>query len=184
MGRARAGAAPVEASDSVDSLALAETAELETFEGARLIEHEEEDLSPEEDERAEGGEDGKPPAAHSAIAAIDLTLTPANLARGAEVRAEFESGNDGEVGERLLENLVAAEVPIAMQLQDIEAAVAGLLSRSLAHPEVALHAAKLLRESVAVSNAVRLRIERSIGTIASLRAQRRFLAVNRGQRGN
>jgi hypothetical protein len=111
-----------------------------------------------------------------------LTLSSVNLERGRQVRRAFEeSGPDAEVAERLLEELTAGEVPVAMQLQDIEGALVAMLGRAILEPEAALQITKILRETVALSGAVRTRMQNALGAAANLRAQRRFLAAQKGR---
>ena len=189
--RRRHEIAPVEVSGSGDPLTLARPAELDAFGGARLVEinevappsPHEVALHEEHEQLARTREADEESITRSMDAISTLTLAPANLERGARARTDFDASGDGEVGERLLEELVANEVPIALQLQDVEGALATLLSRSITLPEVSLQALKVLRETVLTSNAVRRRIENSLGAAANLRAQRRFLATHRGRNG-
>jgi hypothetical protein len=182
---------PVEVAGCDDSLTLETPAALDVLDGAQLVEIEDapppsahEAALQEETETVARTRETEDDAITRSMNAIStLTLAPANLERGVRARTDFEAGDDGEVGERLLEELVANEVPIALQLQDVEGALATLLSRSITLPEVSLQALKVLRETVHVSNAVRRRIENSLGAAANLRAQRRFLATHRGRSG-
>jgi hypothetical protein len=64
-------------------------------------------------------------------------------------------------------------------LQDIEAAATVLLSRTIDRPDLALTVAKVAREVVALSTAVRRRTENTLNAIASLRAQRALLSRHR-----
>jgi hypothetical protein len=113
-----------------------------------------------------------------------LTLSAVNLERGQQIRKAFEdSGSDADVAERLLEELTAGEVPIALQLQDIEASLVVMLGRAILDPEAAMHLAKLLRETMALSGAIRTRMQNALGAAANLRAQRKFLAAHRGRIG-
>lgn len=105
-----------------------------------------------------------------------LGLGPAYLAKAESLRRKFNTpGRTDPTGEQILEELVATETPIAMALQDAEAALVSLLHKSITDPNLALAVMKLLKETVTVSNAVRRRIENSLGAIANLRAQRDFL---------
>jgi len=113
-----------------------------------------------------------------------LVLSPANLARGQQVRQAFEaSGTDSDVGERLLEELVAAEVPVALELQRIEGALTAFLGEAMLESEAALQVAKVLKETVGLSNAIRSRMQNALSAAANLRAHRKFLAAHRGRVG-
>jgi hypothetical protein len=135
------------------------------------------DLDP---QRAEKSEQAKLGTA----ALSSLTLSPLNLERGQQIRRAFEQGGrDADVAERLLEELTAGEVPVALQLQDIEASLTVMLGRAILEPEAAMQIAKVLRETVALSGAVRTRMQNALGAAANLKAQRTFLAAQRGRLG-
>lgn len=120
----------------------------------------------------------------AADAVANLTLSAPNLRRAQEVRVAFAAAEDeGDTGERLLEGLVAGEVGIALQLQDIEGALASLLGKTVTDPRLALEVAKVFRETAGLSNAVRRRIENSLGAVASLKAQRVLMAAQRARLG-
>jgi hypothetical protein len=113
-----------------------------------------------------------------------LVLSPANLARGQQVRQAFEaSGTDSDVGERLLEELVAAEVPVALELQRIEGALTAFLGEAMLESEAALQVVKVLKETVGLSNAVRTRMSNALAAAANLRAHRNFLKEHRRPSG-
>ncbi len=123
-------------------------------------------------------------AAKPADAWSRLTLSPANICRATQIRGTFRSsGDDADVGERLLEELVAGETAVAMQLQDVEAALASLLSRTVTDPRLAMAVAKVMRETVGLSGAVRRRMENSLASVATLKAQRVLMAAQRGRLG-
>ena len=114
-----------------------------------------------------------------------LRLTDVNLQRGREVQEAFlEAGPDGDEAERLLLELVAGEVPVILQLRDLEAATAALACRTMTNPELTPAVLKVARETTAWLTAVRKRAETTMGVIADLRAQRRFLAAHRTKRGD
>jgi hypothetical protein len=120
----------------------------------------------------------------AAAALPSLTLSSVNIERGCQVRKAFEeSGSDADVAERLLEELTAGEVPVAMQLQDIEGALVAMLGKAVLEPEPAMQIVKVLRETVALSGAIRTRMQNALGAAANLLAQRRFLANQRGRSG-
>ena len=127
---------------------------------------------------------GEEQAELAAAAIPRLRLSAVNLARGQQVRKAFEDrDDDGDEGERLLEELTAAEVPIALQLQDIEGALTAMLGKAVLEPEAALQVARVLKETVALSGAVRTRMQNCLSAAANLRAQRKFLALHRGRVG-
>jgi len=113
-----------------------------------------------------------------------LVLSPQNLARGKQVRDAFDaSGTDSDVGERLLEELVAAEVPVALELQRIEGALTAFLGEAMLESEAALQVVKVLKETVGLSGAIRTRMQNCLSAAANLRAHRKFLAAHRGRVG-
>ncbi len=122
---------------------------------------------------------GEQPAA-APPSPVALTISRDNIARGIAVRQAFEIGDrDSEVAERLLEEFVAGEVPIVRELQNVEGALVALLGQTLLDPALALRVANVLKETTAVSAAVRRRAETSLAAAASLRAQKAFLATHR-----
>ena len=113
-------------------------------------------------------------------APMDLTLSRESIARGIAVREAFENaGDDSDVAERLLQEFVGGEVPIVRELGNVEGALVALLGRTVTDPVLALRVAGVLKETVAVSAAVRRRAETSLAAAASLRAQRVFLDAHR-----
>lgn len=143
--------------------------------GLLLTEHEAQELQRLQEE-----------AEHQAATAAAANLVPPQptLDRARQVRAAFaRAGDDSDAAERLLLDLVGSETTIALQLQDVESALAVLLSRTVTDPRTALEVAKVLRETVALSNAVRRRVENSLNAAATLKAQRVLLASQRGRLG-
>ncbi len=123
-------------------------------------------------------------SAKSSVDVSTLTLAPANLRRAQEIGGTFrQSGEDSDVGERLLEELVAGETAVAMQLMDVEAALASLLSRTVTDPKLAMEIAKVMRETVGLSGAVRRRMENSLASVATLKAQRVLMNAQRCRLG-
>jgi hypothetical protein len=108
-----------------------------------------------------------------------LLLSSASLEAARTVREAFEAVTDGDPAEELLEQLLIGEVGIAHELQSLEAATMVLLTRALDNPRLALEVAKVAREVVGLSSAIRRRTEGSLGAIAGLRAQRVLLARHR-----
>ena len=122
--------------------------------------------------------------ARAVDAVANLTLAPVNLQRGHELRVAFEQADeDADVGGRLLQELVAGETAIALELQDVEAGLVSLLGKAIADPALALAVTKTLREVVGVGNAIRRRMENSLGAAENLKAQRRFMYAQRGRTG-
>jgi hypothetical protein len=122
---------------------------------------------------------------HAADVLPALRLADANLQRGREVKQTFlEAGPDGDEAERLLLELIAGEVPVILQLRDLEAATAALACRTMTDPTLSPGVLKVARETTAWLTAVRSRTEKTMVVIADLRAQRRFLAAHRRQSGD
>jgi hypothetical protein len=122
--------------------------------------------------------------ARAADAVATLRLAPVNLQRAHEVRVAFaQTGDDCDAAERLLLELVAGESAIAMELQDVEGGLASLLRKTVINPTLTIALAKALREVVGVNNAIRRRMENSLGAAENLKAQRRFLRAQRGRIG-
>lgn len=114
-----------------------------------------------------------------------LRLAQVNLERGQEVQQAFrDTGPDGDEAERLLLELVAGEIPVLLQLRDLEAANAALLGRTITNPELSTAVLKVARETTAWLTAVRTRTQNTMGVIADLRAQRKFLARHRRKVGD
>ena len=113
-----------------------------------------------------------------------LALSNDSIVRGIAASEAFARGGaDSDVAERLLEEFVGGEVPIVRELQVVEGALVALLGKTIqVNPVLALRVAEVLRETAAVSAAVRNRIEKSLAAATSLRAQKMFLAAHR--RGN
>ena len=141
-----------------------------------------------------GGDDGAPDelvsceaakaANHAAKAIEALMLSGPNLDRARRARVEFAGSEDGsEVGEQLLHELVAGETAIALQVMDVEGALAALLTKTVTNPAVAMEVARVFREATALSGAIRRRIEGSLNAAAALKAQRVLLAAQRGRLG-
>ncbi len=123
-------------------------------------------------------------SAKSSVDVSMLTLSPANIRRATEIGGTFRnSGNDAKIGERLLEELVSGEVGIALELRDIEGALASLVGKTVTDPTLVIAVMKALREVIAANGSVRGRMERSLAAAANLRAQRRFLRAQHGRLG-
>lgn len=113
------------------------------------------------------------------VASVEM-LAPAHQRRALEARLAFAAaGTSTDAGERLLQELVAGEVGVALQLVDVEAGLASLLAKTIADPRLATEVAKVFRETVALSGAVRRRMEGCLSAAATLRAQRLLLTMQR-----
>lgn len=114
-------------------------------------------------------------------------LAPAFLARGREALKELSAATpDAGPDERILYQLVADEVAIAAALLDLQAQLAARLGLLLDRPREMAAISKVLREVVAVSNAITRRVEGALGVASNIRAQRRFFEkhnVRRNTRG-
>ncbi len=114
----------------------------------------------------------------------NLKLSSANLHRAHEVRLAFDRAEeDCAVGEGLLRELVAGETAVALELQDVEAAVVVLLRNTITDPTTAAAVTRTLRDIVTVGTSIRKRMENSLGAAENLKAQRRFLCAQRGRVG-
>jgi hypothetical protein len=122
--------------------------------------------------------------AGNATQGVMPTLSEGNVGYMRKAREAFEAASDGDAAEDVLEQFVTGEVGIGLQLQDLEAAAASLLGQALVDPTLAMATAKVMRELIAISSAVRRRTEHTLTTIAGLRAQRQLLAAQRGRRGD
>jgi hypothetical protein len=101
-----------------------------------------------------------------------------------ELRQAFaNAGDDTNVGEKLLEDLVAMESAVAMSLIDTEAQTVVLLQRTLTNPALMLEVGKMAKEAVGLSTAIRRRMQGALGAAAGLRAQRRLLKIPRASHG-
>jgi hypothetical protein len=156
-------------------VALVDAAPAESSSGQEMLSHEEADDI--EAMQAAGI------SARTAEAISKLTISPASLERARDVRQMFDAASDGDPAEGLLEQLVAGEVGIGHELQNLEGVSTALLVHTIENPALALQVARLAREIVSLSSAVRRRTENTLGAIAGLRAQRLLLAAQRGRIG-
>jgi len=115
----------------------------------------------------------------------NLTLAKPNIQRAQELRQAFASAADGAaVGEKLLEDLVAMEVGVALSLLDTEAAAVALLQQTLpVDPALALKIVAVAKEVEALSSAVHRRMQNGLAAAANLRAQRHLVSMQRGSHG-
>ena len=114
-------------------------------------------------------------------------LDSAHVAYGKATRkALAESfGEDVTAPEKLLLDLVSAEVPIHCSLVEAEAQLTARLEALLLHDDIKSVAtlAKALRHVSVVAHAIGRRVETVLGTAVALRAQRRLVELHRGGGG-
>jgi hypothetical protein len=113
--------------------------------------------------------------ARAAAATANLALPDRSIAEGIRVAQAFKEQGGADVAEQILEQLVSGEVPVALELENIEGALVALLQRTVVEPHLFLKVAESFRETVATSAAIRRRIQNSLSAAAGLRAQRRML---------
>jgi hypothetical protein len=82
--------------------------------------------------------------------------------------------------ERILMDLIKDEGPVVMALQDAKLSLAIRLNQVLLDPRLARAVSGTLKEAVTISAVVTKRVQSALGALASLRAQRRFLELHRG----
>ncbi len=119
-------------------------------------------------------------SSNRAVSLAHLTISDASLTLARRARETLEAQSDGDPAERILEDLVAGEVGLGHELQNLEGMATALLARTMDNPALAMHVAKVAREVFGLSTAVRRRTENSLSAIAGLRAQRVLLAAPRG----
>jgi hypothetical protein len=104
-----------------------------------------------------------------------LGLDPAYVERGKAALAALEaSAPDAGAGERIIHELVASQVALALAIGDTQVEVVARLGHFLNEPKNLVILARALRELTTLSNAVGRRIEGALSTASSLRAQRRL----------
>lgn len=107
-----------------------------------------------------------------------LAIDPHVSGRGTAARQALdESSPDAAADERILHELVAKQLPIALMLHDIEEQLAMRILNLMDDPRLALAIAKVLHETSILASATTKRIQSTLSTAASLRAQRRFLKL-------
>jgi hypothetical protein len=115
----------------------------------------------------------------------NLTLPHRSVARATEAKRAFErAGSESEVGERLLEELVSAELAVALELQNTEGALVALLQKTITDPTLGTAVTKLTREVIGLSDAVRHRIHGSLGAGCRFVLPRRSSVVGRSERAS
>lgn len=125
-----------------------------------------------------------PPAASPAATTAPLRtrrlpIDEKLVSRGdAAQRALDEVCPGGAADERILHELVAKQLPIALMLHDLEEQLATRMLNLMDDPRLALAIAKVLRETAVMASAMSKRVQATLSTAASLRAQRRFLTLH------
>lgn len=120
--------------------------------------------------------DEKPAAPRLAVrrVPIDRELTT----RGEEARRALDEVCPAAAAdERILHELVAKQLPIALMLHDLEEQLVGRMLTVMDNPQLVLAVAKILRETCTMSSVMTKRIQSILAAAASLRAQRRFLTL-------
>jgi hypothetical protein len=106
---------------------------------------------------------------------LDLPLAPAFTSRGEEALAALRADTpDAGADEQILQGLVAEELAITSALLDTQAQLTVRLGLLLDDPRKMAAVTGVLKEVVAVTNALSRRIEGALGVASNLRAQRRF----------
>ncbi len=114
-----------------------------------------------------------------------LPLDESLAAKGDQARRALDSASpEAAPDERILHELVAKQLPIVLLLHELEEQLAIRIKLSLDDPRLAFAVAKVLRETVMMASAMSKRVQGTLSTAASLRAQRRFLAVHAVPRGS
>jgi hypothetical protein len=113
------------------------------------------------------------PTRAPALEIVPPPQTPCTEARDALMADALAAPPD----ERILRELAAAEVPLALRLLDVQRQLADRLYVLVDHPTQALMLAKVFREVVGASTVVTKRVQSMLGAAGNLRAQRRFLRL-------
>lgn len=99
--------------------------------------------------------------------------------RGEEARRALDAAApDSGPDERLLHELVARQLPLVLQLHEIEEQLATRLGLVMDDPKLAVVVVRVLRETVAIASATSKRIQSTLTAASALRAQRRFLVLH------
>ena len=126
-----------------------------------------------EKEKEKENRASRPRPASNCVVALTCVAVEEALGR-ADSRASEE--------ERLLQRLLAREVPILDLLHEAKAKLVCQLLEKIEQPRVAFSVARVLREVVAVSATLSKRSQALAGALISLRAQRRMLELAMGGR--
>lgn len=119
------------------------------------------------------------PSAQAPSRARRLPIDTELVSRGEQARRALDDVCPAAAAdERILHELVAKQLPIALMLHELEEQLVARMLTLMDNPQLVLAVAKILRETVTMSSAMSKRIQAILSTAASLRAQRRFLAVH------
>lgn len=100
--------------------------------------------------------------------------------RGDDARRALDAAApDAGPDEQLLHELVARQLPLVLQLHEIEEQLATRLGLVMDDPKLAVVVVRVLRETVAIASATSKRIQSTLTAASALRAQRRFLVLHR-----
>jgi hypothetical protein len=110
-----------------------------------------------------------------------VPLDPAYIQHAQDARkALAESfGHDASAPERLLLDMIAAELPVHSALVELEVQIAARLPHLMDNARHVRIMATALREVVVVSHAIGRRVENLLGSAVGLRAQRRLVDLHR-----
>lgn len=100
--------------------------------------------------------------------------------RGDEARRALDAAApDAGPDEQLLHELAARQLPLVLQLHEIEEQLATRLGLVMDDPKLAVVVVRVLRETVAIASATSKRVQSTLTAASALRAQRRFLVLHR-----
>lgn len=123
------------------------------------------------------------PTPTSGQCSLDLPLGPNFVGRGQEALAALRADSpDAGADEQILHGLVADELAIASALLDAQAQLTVRLGLLIDEPRKMATVAGVLKEVVAVSNAITRRVEGALAVAANLRSQRHFFAQHATKR--
>lgn len=161
--------------DAPVALAPEHLAQLKSAASMDLVESPTLDTSVQEPERVETRGFSEDRLARAAAAIANLTLAARSIEEGARISRAFKDKGAADVAEQILEQLIAGEVPVVLELQNIEGNLIALAQRCITEPALFLKVMETFKETVAVSAAVRRRMQNSMSCAAGLKAQRRML---------
>lgn len=125
-----------------------------------------------------GGTPEQTPPAPVAPRARRLPIDDELVSRGKAARVALDEACPAAAAdERILHELVAKQLPVALMLHDLEEQLVARMQTLMDSPQLVLAVAKILRETVTMSSSMSKRIQAILSTAASLRAQRRFLTL-------
>lgn len=127
------------------------------------------------------GEDAgpSPTARTDTLRARRLPIDEEVLERGRAARRALDDASpDAAADERILHELVAKQLPVALMLHELEEQLAVRMLTIMDNPQLVLAVAKILRDTSMIASSMSKRIQAILSTAASLRAQRRFLGLH------